>query len=265
MNFSKDRKKNTSTSSGLGLAAAAIGVGVGAALYYFCTRQSENPNGQGSTSNWTCEQPRTLPLHDFNSSYTTISEHSTTDTSMDTTDQSDSEETDESNESESESETDFDTTESSNNSSHSFDRSNESSEEISDVDYLYLPAVNVSSDSEVNDEWDVTHSSADIPMNVSGASSEQGLALSPFISQISGIIINKIHRKPTEEDRIRKLREQAFRERSWSLEQCSICFEVMLMDQNLITLACTHNFHSACIEPWLQEQKTCPYCRKPTE
>uniref|UniRef100_A0A1E1W1U6 RING-type E3 ubiquitin transferase n=1 Tax=Pectinophora gossypiella TaxID=13191 RepID=A0A1E1W1U6_PECGO len=58
---------------------------------------------------------------------------------------------------------------------------------------------------------------------------------------------------------------QAFRERPWTLEECSICFEVMLKDQPLLALPCTHNFHVACIGPWLQEQQTCPVCRKRAE
>ncbi|XP_045457089.1 E3 ubiquitin-protein ligase RNF126-like isoform X2 [Melitaea cinxia] len=53
-----------------------------------------------------------------------------------------------------------------------------------------------------------------------------------------------------------------FRERTWSLEECSICFEVILRDQEIMALPCTHNFHTKCILPWLQEQQTCPNCRK---
>uniref|UniRef100_A0A2H1VLB0 SFRICE_032992 n=1 Tax=Spodoptera frugiperda TaxID=7108 RepID=A0A2H1VLB0_SPOFR len=52
------------------------------------------------------------------------------------------------------------------------------------------------------------------------------------------------------------------RERSWSLEECSICFDVMLRNQDLTSLPCTHNFHTDCIMPWLQEKQTCPNCRK---
>ncbi|KAL0808411.1 hypothetical protein ABMA28_012880 [Loxostege sticticalis] len=57
----------------------------------------------------------------------------------------------------------------------------------------------------------------------------------------------------------------AFRERTWSLEECSICFDIILKDQQVTTLPCTHHFHSACIAPWLQEQQTCPNCRKAAE
>lgn len=56
----EDRQKNNCSSRGLGLAAAAIGVGVGAALYYFFNKRPENPDEEGSTSGWNCEQPQVL-------------------------------------------------------------------------------------------------------------------------------------------------------------------------------------------------------------
>ncbi|XP_053623266.1 uncharacterized protein LOC128682538 isoform X2 [Plodia interpunctella] len=125
----EERQKNACPNRGLGLAAAAIGVGVGAALYYFFSKRTENPNGEGSTSVWNTEQ---------------------------------------------------------------------------------------------------THA---------------------FVAQ----------------DRVTTIRDQAFRERSWSLEECSICFDVILKNQQVTTLPCTHHFHSDCIAPWLQEQQTCPNCRKSAE
>ncbi|XP_063371565.1 uncharacterized protein LOC134659791 isoform X2 [Cydia amplana] len=125
----EDRQKNNCPSRGLGLAAAALGVGVGAALYYFLSKKPENPDGEGSTTGWSCEQPHTL----------------------------------------------------------------------------------------------------------------------------------------SEEEQIKFLNAQKFRERSWSLEECSICFEIMLKDQDLTSLPCAHNFHSACLAPWLAEQQTCPNCRKAAE
>lgn len=68
-----------------------------------------------------------------------------------------------------------------------------------------------------------------------------------------------------EEERRAILREQAFRERSWSPEECSICFDVMLRDDIVMSLPCTHRFHQHCILPWLQERQTCPNCRKQAE
>ncbi|XP_038220973.1 probable E3 ubiquitin-protein ligase RHY1A isoform X1 [Zerene cesonia] len=64
------------------------------------------------------------------------------------------------------------------------------------------------------------------------------------------------------QESIRKSRRnEAFRERSWTLEECTICYEVILKNQEVMSLPCTHNFHSACILPWLQQQQTCPNCR----
>ncbi|XP_031766420.1 E3 ubiquitin-protein ligase Praja-2-like [Galleria mellonella] len=337
----EDRDKNNCPSRGLGLAAAVLGVGVGAALYYFCNRRSQNPHSEGSTSQWTCEQPNALPLHDFESSYITISEHTTTDTSMDSTDESDSEYT---NRSESDERTDlsdetdneydsesyessgddwiasFDISITSSDSSESecfqptlyisfeSDTENEwdtssSTDAVESMDeensvsdlptpprvfagivdsndyyampnvnyadleanYVALPTININIDSELNNEWDVTHSAMDVPTNMSGVVNEPGSPLMSFFSHLSDIVVNRIPRRPTEDEQIKRLREQAFRERSWSLEECSICYEVMLLDQQVMRLPCAHNFHTACIATWLQEQRTCPYCRKPAE
>ncbi|CAB3222601.1 unnamed protein product [Arctia plantaginis] len=54
----EDRQKNGCPSRGLGVAAAAIGVGVGAALYYFFNKRAEQPNTEGSTSDWNCQRPQ---------------------------------------------------------------------------------------------------------------------------------------------------------------------------------------------------------------
>ncbi|XP_045505928.1 E3 ubiquitin ligase BIG BROTHER-related-like isoform X2 [Colias croceus] len=56
-------------------------------------------------------------------------------------------------------------------------------------------------------------------------------------------------------------RSRRSRERSWTLEECTICYEVILKNQEVMSLPCTHNFHTACIMPWLQQQQTCPNCR----
>lgn len=74
-------------------------------------------------------------------------------------------------------------------------------------------------------------------------------------------------RAPTlsEDQQLASLRQEAFRERSWTLEECSICFDVMLRTQEVTSLSCAHNFHTECIMPWLQEKQTCPNCRKVAE
>ena len=42
---------------------------------------------------------------------------------------------------------------------------------------------------------------------------------------------------------------------------CVICFE-KLVSENVQELACGHMFHHNCIERWLEDNSTCPCCRK---
>jgi len=41
---------------------------------------------------------------------------------------------------------------------------------------------------------------------------------------------------------------------------CAICMCDMLGDKNT-RLECGHEFHSACVDPWIQQNRTCPMCR----
>ncbi|XP_050559706.1 dentin sialophosphoprotein isoform X2 [Spodoptera frugiperda] len=272
----EDRQKNSCPSRGLGIAAAAIGVGVGAALYYFFNKRQETPNSEGSTSNWQCEQPQTFVLNDSTESHITISEHETTDTSINQTENSneidDSEESDPS-------EMDFSEISDSSEMSEHSEMSNSDQSELletsdsststnsSEMNDVFMghstggfenssfqnatPSV-MESDTEI--EWDVTDSSAGVPEDAGHSS------ITSLLGRIDGIISRR--KKKTEEEQMAILRQEAFRERSWSLEECSICFDVMLRNQDLTSLPCTHNFHTDCIMPWLQEKQTCPNCRK---
>ncbi|XP_026318499.1 uncharacterized protein LOC113229195 isoform X1 [Hyposmocoma kahamanoa] len=122
------------------------------------------------------------------------------------------------------------------------------------------------------DDWDVTNTSLDVPAS-NDTSPSRNSPLSRIYKGWSSIIGSRTRTRSgrrqneqiTEEEQMAILRQEAFRERSWSLEECSICFEVMLKDQPLMQLPCAHNFHVACIGPWLQEQQTCPNCRKSAE
>ena len=40
---------------------------------------------------------------------------------------------------------------------------------------------------------------------------------------------------------------------------CSICLENST--QNVVRLACSHDFHMYCIMPWYEIEMTCPICR----
>jgi hypothetical protein len=42
---------------------------------------------------------------------------------------------------------------------------------------------------------------------------------------------------------------------------CSICLGPMTMLVQTCTLGCGHVFHSACVQRWLLQTKTCPMCR----
>ncbi|CAH2036281.1 unnamed protein product [Thlaspi arvense] len=43
---------------------------------------------------------------------------------------------------------------------------------------------------------------------------------------------------------------------------CSICLESFTIGDMLISLPCTHSFHSSCLNPWLKACGDCPYCRR---
>uniref|UniRef100_A0A3B0MSV8 RING-type E3 ubiquitin transferase n=1 Tax=Theileria annulata TaxID=5874 RepID=A0A3B0MSV8_THEAN len=42
---------------------------------------------------------------------------------------------------------------------------------------------------------------------------------------------------------------------------CSVCYEIMLKNENIISLRCGHIFHEECVNRWLIDKNSCPYCR----
>ncbi|XP_051121891.1 E3 ubiquitin-protein ligase SDIR1-like [Andrographis paniculata] len=42
---------------------------------------------------------------------------------------------------------------------------------------------------------------------------------------------------------------------------CSVCLEQVNGGELVRTLPCLHQFHMNCIDPWLQQQGTCPVCK----
>ena len=42
---------------------------------------------------------------------------------------------------------------------------------------------------------------------------------------------------------------------------CPICYEKMNMDDNILETDCKHKFCESCIKVWLEQNKTCPFCR----
>lgn len=41
---------------------------------------------------------------------------------------------------------------------------------------------------------------------------------------------------------------------------CAICLEEFSEGQELRVISCLHEFHRACVDPWLQQNRTCPLC-----
>lgn len=46
-------------------------------------------------------------------------------------------------------------------------------------------------------------------------------------------------------------------------QECRICFSVLEKNEKVISLHCTHTFHSSCVAPWLRIETHCPHCRGP--
>jgi hypothetical protein len=44
-------------------------------------------------------------------------------------------------------------------------------------------------------------------------------------------------------------------------QECSICLEGFITEENIVKLDCQHTFHSKCIKQWLQKELICPNCR----
>ncbi|MBU79092.1 MAG: hypothetical protein CMD29_03075 [Flavobacteriales bacterium] len=43
-------------------------------------------------------------------------------------------------------------------------------------------------------------------------------------------------------------------------EECIICLNGYLKDQNMSILSCGHKFHKSCIDTWFTYKKLCPFC-----
>ncbi|XP_041968668.1 E3 ubiquitin-protein ligase RLIM-like isoform X1 [Aricia agestis] len=246
-------ERDKSNYRGVGLAAAviAVGVGVGAALYYFLNKRSENnPQAGGSSQNWRCDDTLFKQMAS-DDSYTTVSENSTTDTSIMSVDSGDTD---------------------SLNSALNFDGSDDpmsvSSHDSSEEDWTHETGYNTlnlitttnSSTSDISGNWDTTNSSIE-PSDTEAIVAHIRVLDSIFPSNTTCIARNtRLQTARREDQEARRL--QAFRERSWTLEECSICFDVILKNQEVMSLPCTHQFHAACVMPWLQQSQTCPNCRK---
>ncbi|XP_076895467.1 putative E3 ubiquitin-protein ligase RHY1A [Bidens hawaiensis] len=65
------------------------------------------------------------------------------------------------------------------------------------------------------------------------------------------------------EDEVKCLRLEAFSSESCSVSmECTICLEGFKDGDEIVSLLCTHSFHSCCLVPWVRVCGTCPNCRK---
>jgi hypothetical protein len=85
--------------------------------------------------------------------------------------------------------------------------------------------------------------------------------------QLEGLhLSNECNKKPQglTEGAINGLNQEIFSAADVKTEMrdCSICLESFSIGDMLISLPCTHSFHSSCLNPWLKACGDCPYCRR---
>ena len=69
---------------------------------------------------------------------------------------------------------------------------------------------------------------------------------------------------PASEDAISKLKEKTFEKDKGSVT-CAICLEDYGINELLLEMHCSHDFHKLCVTDWLKLHNTCPICRKNIE
>ena len=89
--------------------------------------------------------------------------------------------------------------------------------------------------------------------NVDSMSYEELLALEERMGNVS---------KGLSEDKIKKLSREIFSKNKFMEDKCIICQYEFEKGEKIVVLPCKHCFHSDCIEEWLKNQKTCPFCKE---
>ena len=89
--------------------------------------------------------------------------------------------------------------------------------------------------------------------NVDNMSYEELLALEERMGSVS---------KGLSEEKVKKLSREIFCKNKYLEDKCIICQYEFEKGEKIVVLPCRHCFHSECIEEWLKNQKTCPFCKE---
>eukprot|EP01134_Creolimax_fragrantissima_P002097 CFRG2097T1 len=67
--------------------------------------------------------------------------------------------------------------------------------------------------------------------------------------------------KGTAESIVRSFPCRTFESKPEVEEVCAICLEVEKVNESIRQLPCHHEYHTLCIDKWLQQSTTCPTCK----
>ncbi|XP_078416150.1 E3 ubiquitin-protein ligase DZIP3-like isoform X7 [Cetorhinus maximus] len=110
-------------------------------------------------------------------------------------------------------------------------------------------------------------------VRLSNGGSLSGLSYDEIVNKVARLVESKLsessnsgQKKPSHQSVWHLSRQQGLK--SWEgarglteeQDPCVICHEELTIESMLV-LPCAHKFHTQCIGPWLNEQRTCPTCR----
>ncbi|XP_008793900.2 probable E3 ubiquitin-protein ligase HIP1 isoform X1 [Phoenix dactylifera] len=98
----------------------------------------------------------------------------------------------------------------------------------------------------------------DMRLDVDNMSYEELLALEERIGNVSTGLSEEVILKCLKQ---RKYLLGTVEEASMEVEPCCICREEYVEGEDLGTLDCGHDFHTACIKQWLMHKNLCPICK----
>jgi hypothetical protein len=76
-----------------------------------------------------------------------------------------------------------------------------------------------------------------------------------FITKLNTIFFNMTH------VHLIYLRKEFSDKLNDTEKECSICIDTIRIDECIKDLPCKHDFHTSCLNVWLDKQNTCPLCR----